>query len=199
MPRYMSSGPTQSPIENTVSIELRPALGIGGDHAEHQVGMPADIFAAGLDREVDAFFQRAEIERARPGIVHQHDRAARRARPLAIAGTSCTSNDSEPGDSTEHRAGIRLHQRGDAAADQRIEIGRGDARAVEHGVAEIARRPIDIVGDQHMVAGMQDRQQRQRDAPQAPTAAARRRRIAALRSRRSAPASASEVGVPRRP
>ena len=37
--------------------------------------MAADIFGAGLDRQVDAFFQRLEIERARPGVVHQHQRA----------------------------------------------------------------------------------------------------------------------------
>jgi len=38
-----------------------------------QVGMAADIFAAGLDREVDALLQWLKIERTCPGIVHQDD------------------------------------------------------------------------------------------------------------------------------
>ena len=54
--------------------------GIGRHAAEHHVGMAADIFGAGLDRQVDALLEGAEIERGRPGIVHQHHRAAWRGR-----------------------------------------------------------------------------------------------------------------------
>ena len=69
---------------------LQP-LGIGlgrGHRAEHQIGMAADIFGAGEDREIDAGRDRREEERRRPGIVEQGDeaprlrrRADRRARP----------------------------------------------------------------------------------------------------------------------
>jgi hypothetical protein len=55
--------------------ELRPRRPIGRYGAEHQVGMAADIFAAGLDYEIDALLECLEIERACPGIVHQHDHA----------------------------------------------------------------------------------------------------------------------------
>ena len=76
-----------------------PCRLIGRYGAEHQVGMAADIFGRGLDREIHALLQGAEIERARPGVVHQHHGAAACA-AAAIAGTSWISNDSEPGAST---------------------------------------------------------------------------------------------------
>ena len=56
-------------------FQCRHRRRIGRDGAEHQVGMSADIFSAGLDDEIDAVIERPEIERRRPGIVHQHHRA----------------------------------------------------------------------------------------------------------------------------
>ena len=41
----------------------------------------------------------AEVERRRPGVVEHDLRAAARGRPSAIAGMSCTSKVSDPGDS----------------------------------------------------------------------------------------------------
>src|SRR5262245_66103025 len=52
-----------------------PRRVIGGYGAEHDVRMAADIFCAGLDRQIDSFFEGLEIEGSRPGIVHQDDRA----------------------------------------------------------------------------------------------------------------------------
>ncbi len=46
------------------------ALRVGRHAAEHDVGVAADIFGAGLDRDVDAFLERLEIEWRCPGIVH---------------------------------------------------------------------------------------------------------------------------------
>ena len=40
----------------------------------YQVGVAANVLAAGLDRQVDAVVERGEIERTRPGIVHEHER-----------------------------------------------------------------------------------------------------------------------------
>ena len=57
--------------------DLRPSLGIGRDGAEHDVGMAADIFGGGLHADVDALFERAVIERRRPGVVVDDERAAR--------------------------------------------------------------------------------------------------------------------------
>src|SRR5262245_66457090 len=75
---------------------------------------------------------------------------------------SWISNDSEPGDS-EYGAGVGLEQRGDALADQRVVIGRGDAVAREHAVAELARRLIGAVGDQQVITRVERREQGGRD------------------------------------
>ena len=47
--------------------------GIGRNGAEHDVGMSADIFGAGLDDEIGAMIERPKIERRRPGIVDQNE------------------------------------------------------------------------------------------------------------------------------
>ena len=59
----------------------------------------------------------------------------------------------------QHRLGVRLEQAFDCSADQRIEIADLDAVAGEHAVAEIARRAVDVIGHQHMIAGAQHREQ----------------------------------------
>ena len=73
----------------------RSAL-VGGDGAQHRVGMADDVLGRGLDRDVDAVRERLEVERARPGVVHHHQGAAACA-AAAMAGMSCTSNVCEPG------------------------------------------------------------------------------------------------------
>src|SRR5262245_12914486 len=52
-----------------------PRCAVGRYGAEHHVGMAADIFGGGLDRQIDALVEGVEVERTRPGIVHQHHRA----------------------------------------------------------------------------------------------------------------------------
>ena len=37
--------------------------------------MPDDVFGPGLNRQIDAMFERFEIKRRGPGIVHRHDAA----------------------------------------------------------------------------------------------------------------------------
>jgi hypothetical protein len=64
---------------------------------------------------------------------------------------SCISKLSDPG------------RRG--AADQifralaRVEVAHGDPEALQHVIAEPPRRLVDNVGDQHLVAGLEDGQQ----------------------------------------
>ncbi len=41
---------------------------------------PTMIFGGGLDRHIDAVGERLEVERRRPGVVQDHDRAGRHAR-----------------------------------------------------------------------------------------------------------------------
>ncbi len=48
---------------------------VGRDAPDRNIGVAAEIFRAGVDGEVDAGIERAEVERGRPGIVHQHGRA----------------------------------------------------------------------------------------------------------------------------
>ena len=146
-------------------LERRQRPGIGRHAAEHDVGVAADIFGAGLDRQVDAFVEGAEIQRRAPGVVGQHHGAlvvgdlgdgrdvlhleALRARRLG-----------------EHGAGVRPEQRRDAGADQRVVIGGLDAHALERAVAEGAGRPVHAVGDEDVIARTDDRQERGGDRRQ---------------------------------
>ena len=58
---------------------------------------------------------------------------------------------------------IGPHQRGDAASDEGIVIGGLDAETLEQPIAEMARRLIDRVHHQEVVAGLEEGQQRRRD------------------------------------
>ena len=95
----------------------------------------------------------------------------------------------------QHRPGVELEQFFDGIPDQQIEIGDLDAIAGEHAVAEIARGPIDVVGHQYMIAGLQHREQGGGDRGEA------RRRDANARALRassdiSTSCSARVVGEP---
>ena len=152
----------RTPIASNVARRSFQQRSFAETSAEQQVGMAAEIFRAGLDRDIDAARMRREEQRRRPGVVHQHDRVARmrdrrdrrnvlhlerqRARRLG-----------------EHRARIRLEQLRDIGADQRVVVGRLDAEALQHRVAKIARRAIDRVGDQQVVARFEAGQQRDRN------------------------------------
>ena len=97
----MSSGPTHRPsVMHRVAAARGHVAALADDRAEHHVGMAADIFGAGLDRQVDALVERAEVERASPRCCPSAPAAPLACAAAAIAGTSWISNDSEPGDST---------------------------------------------------------------------------------------------------
>ena len=144
----------------------RPRLRVGRDGAEHDVGMAADIFGRGLQADIDALIERTMKQRGGPGVVVDHQRAAcmrdrRDGRDVGhFEGLRARRLD-------QNGAGVRLEQAGDAGADQGIEIAGLDAVAGQHAVAEIARRPVDIVADQHMIAGFQHRKQGGADRRQA--------------------------------
>ena len=146
--------------------DQRPCRCIGRDRAEHDVGMTADIFGGGLHADVDALLQRAVIERRRPGVVVDDERAPR-MRDRGDRGDVRHFERLRARRLDQHRPGVRLEQRLDAGADQGIEIGGLDAIAGQQAVAEIPRRPVDVVADQKMIAGFQDRQQRRADRRQA--------------------------------
>lgn len=61
----------------------------------------------------------------------------------------------------EDDPGVRLHQRRDVRAHERVVISDLDAHARKHGVGEAACRMIDRIGDQHVIAGRKEGEERQ--------------------------------------
>jgi hypothetical protein len=128
--------------------------------------MPAEILRAGVDDEVHAGIKRAEVERRRPGIVHQHDGAfgVRRAGD----GRDVLHFETERSRRLdENRARVFPHQSGDRCAKQGVVIGHSDVEPREDAVAKHPRRSVHAVADQDVVAGLDHRQQRRRDRRQA--------------------------------
>ena len=73
----------------------------------------------------------------------------------AIAGTSCISKVSEPGDFEIDRARALAEERLDAGADRGVEIDSIDAHPLQHTLRKAAGRGIDAIGHQELVAGLQ--------------------------------------------
>ena len=128
--------------------------------------MAAEIFRAGLDRNVGATLVRREEQGRRPGIVHQHHRAAGMGH-LGDGRDVLHLEALRAGRLGEHGCGVRPHQRADVAADQRVVIGGLDAEALEYGVAVLACRAVDGIGHQQVVAGLQAGLQRDHDGGKA--------------------------------
>ena len=85
----------------------------------------------------------------------------------AIAGRSCTSKESDPGDSVNT---IRVFGRNSlsiAAPAERIVVAHLDPETLELLLAEAPRRTIHGVGDQQVIAGPRRREQCERDRGQA--------------------------------
>jgi hypothetical protein len=105
---------------------------------------------------------RREQQRRRPGVVHEHDRAVPvrrrgdRRDVLHLEGLRTRGLG-------EHRRRVRPQQRLDAGAERRVVIGRRDAEGLEHAVAELARRPVDRIRYEEVVAGLEAGHQGERD------------------------------------
>ena len=110
--------------------------------------------------------ERLEVERRRPGVVDQHGRAVLlgdrgdRVDVLHLEGLRAGRLEIDD-------LGVGLDQLLDAGADHRIEEGRLDAEALERGVGEAARRTVAVVGQQHVVAGLQEADDRAGDRGEA--------------------------------
>jgi len=133
-----------------------------GDDAQHDVGVSADVFRAGLDREIDALGERRKIQRARPGVVHQHH-GVPGMRGFGDRRNVLHLERQRARRFGEHRAGVGLNQARDSRSDQWIVIGRRDAVVRQHVVAELPGRCVDAVGDKHVVAAAQHREKRDRN------------------------------------
>ena len=122
--------------------------------------------SAGLlpwDRQIDAMAQRLEIERRRPGIVHQ-DRSPAASIVVAMGGFDdggdvLNLEGEGAGALAEHRPRVGPQMRPDVIAGR--VIAGDDAQPLEHPVAEIARRFITTVDHQKMIARAAHRQDRQ--------------------------------------
>ena len=128
--------------------------------------MAGRVFGGGVHGHVDAVLERLEVERRRPGIVHDDDGAAGmrrlgdRRNVLHLVGVRARRF-------REHQFGVGLHQARYAGADLGVVILDLDAHPLEHGVGEFARRVIDGIDDQRVVAGRQIGDQRQHHGGQA--------------------------------
>ena len=135
------------------------------DHAQHGVGVADDILGRRLDRHVDPVREGLEVERRGPGVVEQHHQAG------AVGGGGDGGHvldleGDRAGRLQVDQAGVRTDQLGDSRADQRVEVADFDPEAPEQLVADAARRLVDRVGDQDLVAGAQEGQQRAGDGGQ---------------------------------
>ena len=128
--------------------------------------MAGEIFRAGLDRHVGAALMRREKQRRRPGVV-EDGAGAFAARDRGDGRNVRQLKALRAGRLEEDDAGVGPDQRLDAGADQRIEIGRLDPHPRENRIAEDARGTIDRIGDEDMVAGLDRREQGQRDRGEA--------------------------------
>ena len=130
--------------------QRRPGLRRGGDRAHQQVGVAADVLGDRMHDDVGAEPQRLAVERRRPGVVDHHGRAVAmrdrgdRRNVLHLEGVRARRLD------VDH-ARRRAHQPLDAGTDARVVDGCLDAVLGEPAYAEAARRPVDAVGQQHVL------------------------------------------------
>ena len=143
-------------------FQPRPQRRIGRYGPEHHVGVPADVFGSGLNRQVDAFGECLEVQRRRPGVVHQDGQAAL-VRSGGDGGNVLHFQGLRARRLDEDRARVRPEHAGDAGADQRIVIGRLDPEPGQHAVAERAGGAVGAVGDEKVLPALECRQQRGRD------------------------------------
>ena len=115
--------------------------------------MAADIFAQGLDRDVDTVRDRREEEGRRPGIVEY-------ARDPAPPGHRGDPRDVLNLEAVRARAfhedragGIAQHRLQRVGAGQRVVVTRRDSEPRQHLVAEAPRRSVGAVDHQQLVAG----------------------------------------------
>src|SRR5262245_52002122 len=127
--------------------------------------MAADIFGRGLYRQIGAVSQSIEIERGRPGVVQDHRSApfmcdfGNRRYVLYLEGE-------RTGAFQEYSLGLRLELPGNIGADARVEIGRRNPVSLAKLLAEDARRPVNGIRHENVVAGRARCQYRKRTCRQ---------------------------------
>ncbi len=133
-----------------------------GDDAHHQVRVPADVLGGCVDRDVEAVPERLEVQPARPGVIQHAQHAALSGHPRD--GRDVLHFEGERARQLqEEDPGVRPDQGFDPGADQRVVVGRLDAEARQHAVAELAGRRVGGIDHQQVVAGGEEGHQGLRD------------------------------------
>ena len=123
--------------------------------------MPADIFGRRVHGDVDAMIECAKAEWRRPRIVENEPRAAR-------VGNRCDRRHvlhverQRPWRLGEYDSRIGTKIALDRGAGMRIVVTDVNAQALQMVFAKAACRPVHDVGDEHMIAGLGQCEERQR-------------------------------------
>ena len=133
--------------------------GIAGGGAAHEdVGMAADIFGQGLDRQIDAVVEWLEIEAGGPGVVHQGEDAALPGQ--ASDGRGVLHVEGQGAWRLKHdQAGGRAGHGDEIVGRGRwLVVANGHAEPREHPIAEPSGGIVGRVGDENLVAGLEHAQ-----------------------------------------
>ena len=149
--RVIGTGADGEGVEGRAQL-LRP-MGVGGDQADQQIGVAGEIFGAGVNREIDSMRMGREEQGRRPGVVEDNADIFL-MRGGGDGGHILHLHRLRAGRLQQHRRRLRPDQLRNVAADLRIVIIRGHAKALENCVAEGAGRLIGGIDDENMRAGM---------------------------------------------
>jgi len=130
-----------------------------GDHAQHRVGVADHVFGTGLDRNVDAEIEGPEMNRRRPSRVHD-ERYVGSLGGRGDSGDVLHLEGQGAGRLGVDQARIRSDQRGDVGADAGVVVSRLHAEPAQHAVAEDAGRVVGGIGDEYMIARLDECQDR---------------------------------------
>ncbi len=135
------------------------------DCPKHQVGMTGHVLGASHHRNIGAQLKRTIDVAGPPGVVHDQDQ-------IVLTGEFGQCRDIKH--FKQQRAG-RLHiQNLGVQAQLRFQIGRRraairdlDTHAVQYGLIQVAHRSVGTIGDQDVVAAIQDAEKGQGNGTQA--------------------------------
>ena len=118
-PRKQSSPLAYRPRSPWVCVQPRGMALVGGDIAQHHIGMAADIFGGRLDREIHAMLRAAGRTAASPRYCPSAPTAPCACAAVGDGGNVLHLEGQRAGAFAEHRLGVGLEQVRDAVADRR--------------------------------------------------------------------------------
>ena len=131
---------------------------VARDQGAHQhVRAARLVLGQRLHHDVHAHVETTQRESGRPGVI-QRDQHPARARRLTDRRQVRHFHRYRAWRLGPDQLCVRLDQVSDAGADQGVVIARGDAEVVGQPVAQFAVRVVDVVGQEHVVAGLEQRE-----------------------------------------